>query len=480
MSPESTSLEDGLLPEVGKTIMSRFTNTTWDRLELGAEAKVSRLCVTDDLFVFANASGNLNPLHLPDQDGDGDGKPEAMAPSMWVASLISAVLGNLLPGPGTLFRSLSLEFHDRAFAGDELTAGVRLIGKSDGDVARFAAWVERSDGTKIVSGEAEVIAPPKSMSFDLTDIPGLVVQRHAHFDRLLTLAEPLPSIRTAVVAPEDESSLSGALLARDHTLIEPVLIGSRGRIIEAARMIDRSLEGLEIIDEPDHDAAAACAVALVHEGRAGAIMKGYLHTDQLLHHVLKSDGGLRTARRMSHVFVMDVPGLDHLLMVTDAAINIAPDLETKVDIAQNAIDLALAIGIEMPKVGVLSAVETVTPKIPSTLDAAILSKMAERGQIRGGLVDGPLAMDNAIDINAARTKGIKSLVAGRADILLVPNLEAGNMLAKELTFIAHAEAGGLVMGARCPIVLTSRSVSDKTRLASCAIAALLDSGKRPA
>ena len=218
--------------------------------------------------------------------------------------------------------------------------------------------------------------------------------------------------------------------------------------------------------------AAARAVELFHEGRAQAIMKGHLHTGQLLQHIVKSDGGLRTSSRISHVFVMDVPGLDHLLMVTDAAINIAPTLEEKVDIAQNAIDLAISIGIEVPKVGVLSAVETVNPKIPSTIDAAVLSKMADRGQIRGGIVDGPLAMDNAVDVEAAKTKGIKSLVAGHADILLAPNMEAGNMLAKELSFIAHAEAAGLVMGARCPIILNSRADDDKARLASCAVAAL--------
>jgi phosphate butyryltransferase len=201
-------------------------------------------------------------------------------------------------------------------------------------------------------------------------------------------------------------------------------------------------------------------------------MKGHLHTDQLLHPVIKREGGLRTGRRLSHVFVMDVPGLQHLLMVTDAAINIAPELEEKVDIIQNAIGLAHALGIRTPKVGVLSAVETVNPKIASTLDAAILAKMADRGQITGGLVDGPLAMDNAIDLGAARTKGIKSPVAGRADILMVPNLEAGNMLAKQLTFAAHAEAAGLVIGAKCPIILTSRADDDASRLASCAVAAL--------
>jgi len=203
-------------------------------------------------------------------------------------------------------------------------------------------------------------------------------------------------------------------------------------------------------------------------------MKGHLHTDQLLAHVVKRDGGLRTTRRLSHVFVMDVPGLGHPLMITDAAINILPDLKTKVDIVQNAIDLAMALGVETPKVGVLSAVETVNPNIASTIEAAALSKMAERGQIKGGIVDGPLAMDNAIDADAARTKGIRSLVAGAADILVAPNMEAGNMLAKQLTYLAHAESGGIVVGAKCPVILTSRADDDKARLASCAVAALYE------
>ena len=264
----------------------------------------------------------------------------------------------------------------------------------------------------------------------------------------------------------------GVIKAMRHTLIHPILIGDRHKIAAAAHELGEDIAGCSVIHVETHRDAAAMGVKLVNEGRAKALMKGYLHTDELLGQVVKSDGGLRIGRRLSHVFVFDVPGQKHLIFVTDAAINIAPDLETKVDIVQNAIDLARTLGIETPKVGVLSAVETVNPKIPSTLDAAALSKMAERGQIRNGLVDGPLAMDNAIDMNAARTKGIKSLVAGQADILVAPNLESGNMLAKELTFVAHAEAGGVVIGAKCPIILTSRSDDDKARLASCAIAAL--------
>jgi phosphotransacetylase len=260
-------------------------------------------------------------------------------------------------------------------------------------------------------------------------------------------------------------------------LIRPILIGDPALICAAAEATGEDLSGIEIIPANSHAAAAARAVALVHEGRAKAVMKGDLHTDVLLREVMRRDGGLRVGRRLSHVFVMDVPGRDRLLFVTDAAINIAPDLMTKRDIVQNAIDLALALGVELPKVGILSAIETVSPQIPSTLDAAILSKMADRGQITGGLVDGPLAMDNAVDLGAARTKGITSTVAGRADILVAPNMEAGNMVAKELTFLARAQAGGIVVGGLAPVILTSRADDARARLVSCAIAVIMAGSK---
>ncbi|MEO0821115.1 MAG: bifunctional enoyl-CoA hydratase/phosphate acetyltransferase [Pseudomonadota bacterium] len=448
-------------------------NRTYAELTVGDTAELTRLCTADDLFVFAHASGNLNPMHLPDMDGDGDGKAEAMAPAMWTASLISAVLGNILPGAGTLYRNQSLRFGERAHSGDELRACVEVVAKEPDGVVRLATRVDRpSDGALIVEGEALVRAPEVKMSAMEADVPGLLVNKHVHFDRLIERAAPLDPIPTAVVAPEEPNSLGGAILAAEETIITPILIGAQAKIEAAAAEMGADLSRFEIIDVEEHGEAARRGVALVHEGRARALMKGHLHTDELLSAVVRRDGGLRTGRRLTHVFVMDVPGLQHPLLISDAAINIAPDLETKVDIVQNAIDLGLSIGLEEPKVGVLSAVETVNPKIPSSVDAAILSKMAERGQIAGGLVDGPLAMDNAVDLEAARTKGIKSLVAGRAEILIAPNIDAGNMLAKELTFIAHAEGAGLVLGARVPIVLTSRSDGDKARLASCALAAL--------
>jgi len=449
-----------------------ITNIPFSALEIGMEAEQTRTLQADDLYIFANASGNLNPMHLPDEDGDGDGAPEAMAPGLWVASLISAVLGCDLPGPGTVYHSQSLRFVGRAHAGDTLTVKVRLTGKGDNRRVRFDTWVEAADGSRILEGEAEVIAPETAMSFDLDALPGLTVQRHVHFDRLLEQAEPLAPLPTSVVAPELPDALAGAILAAQHSLIDPILIGDTAKIEAAAQERGLDLAGYRIIHMPDHQQAAELGVKLVNDGQAAALMKGHLHTDVLLREIIRRDTGLRTKRRLSHVFVMDVPGLDHLLLVTDAAINIAPDLMAKADIIQNAIYLAHALGISQPKVGVLSAVAKVNPAIPSTLDAAVLSKMADRGQITGGLVDGPLAMDNAIDLAAAATKGIQSLVAGRADILVAPNMETGNMLAKELTFLAHALTGGIVLGARCPVILTSRADDDQARLASCAVAAL--------
>ena len=272
--------------------------------------------------------------------------------------------------------------------------------------------------------------------------------------------------------PCDKSSLRGAVEAAEAGIIVPILVGPAGKIRAVAEKAGLNIAPYEIVEAPHSHGAAAEAVNLVRTGRAELLMKGSLHTDELMSEVMKRDTGLRTGRRVSHAFIMDVPTYPKPLVITDAAINIQPTLEDKVDIVQNAIDLVRALGIEKPKVAILSAVETVNPKIPSTIEAAALCKMAQRGQITGGLLDGPLALDNAISPEAARIKGIDSPVAGHADILVVPDLEAGNMLAKNLTFLANADAAGIVLGARVPIVLTSRADSVMTRMASCAVAAL--------
>jgi phosphate acetyltransferase len=298
------------------------------------------------------------------------------------------------------------------------------------------------------------------------------MRRHEKYDRLIAKARDIPAIPTAVAHPCDETSLKGALDAATAGMILPILVGPERKIREVAQKIGVDIGAAEIVDVPHSHAAAAKAVELVRAGRAELIMKGSLHTDELLGEVTRREIGLRTERRISHVFVMDVPTYPKTLFITDAAVNIFPDLEAKRDIVQNAIDLHVGLGLGAPKVAILSAVETVTPKIPSTIDAAALCKMADRGQIVGAELDGPLAFDNAISPEAARIKGIRSQVAGQAQILVVPDLEAGNMLAKNLTFLSNADAAGVVLGARVPIILTSRADDVRTRLASCAVAAL--------
>ncbi len=293
------------------------------------------------------------------------------------------------------------------------------------------------------------------------------------YERLVAAVKELPPALTAVAHPVDAASLAGAIDAAKLGLITPILVGPRERIQAAARAADLDISSYEIVDAPFSHAAAEAAVALVRSGRAELLMKGSLHTDELMAAVVKRDTGLRTERRLSHCFVMDVPHHTSALFITDAAINIAPTLEDKVDIVQNAIVLAHSLGIACPKVAILSAMETVNPKVPSTIEAAALCKMADRGQITGGVLDGPLALDNAISPEAAAIKKIGGPVAGNADILVVPNLEAGNMLAKSLSFLADADAAGIVLGARVPIILTSRADSLLTRLASCAVAILL-------
>jgi len=297
-------------------------------------------------------------------------------------------------------------------------------------------------------------------------------RQHAHYESLTRACRSISPIRTAVVHPCDESSLEAAIAATLDKLIDPVLVGPERRIRELAARAHFDLPHVEFVNTAHSHAAAEQAVALARSGAVGALMKGSLHTDELMAEVVKRDTGIRTARRISHVFIMNVPTYPKPLFITDAAVNLFPTLEDKVDITQNAIDLAHALDLQLPKVAILSAVETITSKIPSTIDAAALCKMAERGQIVGAALDGPLALDNAINRTAAAVKSINSTVAGDADILLVPNLEAGNMLVKELTFLANADAAGIVLGARVPIILTSRADSVRARLASCAIAAL--------
>ncbi|HWS04742.1 MAG TPA: phosphate acetyltransferase [Burkholderiaceae bacterium] len=304
-------------------------------------------------------------------------------------------------------------------------------------------------------------------------------RKHEKYQRLIARCKAMEPVPCAVAHPCDESSLRGAVEAGELGLLRPILVGPKGRITALAAQHGLDISMLELVDAAHSVDSAETAVRLAREGKAELLMKGSLHTDELMAAVVKRETGLRTSRRISHCFIMDVPEIDRVIFITDAAVNIFPTLQDKVHIVQNAIDLALALGIEgPPKVAILSAMETVNPNVPSTIEAAALCKMAERGQITGGILDGPLALDNAIDLGAAKIKKISSPVAGRADILVVPDLEAGNMLAKSLSFMADADAAGIVLGARVPIILTSRADSVETRLASCAVAALVAQSRR--
>jgi phosphotransacetylase/acyl dehydratase len=460
----------------------KIRNRLFEDIRTGDSASMRRICTESDLYAFASVSGSLNPSNLPDlearYDTDGDPATGASVPSMLLAALIASVIGSRLPGPGSLYRAQTLVFRDRVRVGDELLVTVTVVDKREPALLLLDTRIERiAPGPtlqSIAEGQAEVFAPQRSIELEGIELPDLLVRRHVHFERLLEACAGLDPLPTAVVCPDDSASLEGALQARAAGLIEPVLIGDAQAIRAAAQTLQRDIDDITVVDVAHDAEAAARAVSLVHEGRVRAVMKGHLHTDTLMSAIVRREGGLRTNRRVTHVYVMDLPGRPEPLFISDAAINIAPDLAVKVDIVQNAIDLARACGLAQPRVGILSAVETVTPAIPSTIDAAVLSKMAERGQITGGIVDGPLAMDNAVDLQAARTKGIVSLVAGRAQVLIAPNMESGNMLAKQLTFLAQADAAGLVLGARVPVMLTSRADDARARLMSCVLAVLFD------
>jgi phosphate butyryltransferase len=457
---------------------SLICNRTFDEIQVGDTASGSRVLTADDLSLFAIVSGNVNPRHLDDDFAVENNAPGPVAPSLWGATVISAVLGNQLPGPGTAYKSQELRFSHPVYVGDTLTAKVTVREKRDAEhVVVLDCQGINQDGTLVLAGVAEVHAPFRRISYPRTALPEVHLQRHQKFRQLIARATALPPQETAVVHPCDESSLQAVLDAVREALIVPILVGPRAKIQRAAEKIGADISPFEIVDVPHSHAAAEAAVALVRAGSARLLMKGSLHTDELMGAIVARDTGLRTERRVSHCFLMDVPTLPELLIVTDAAVNIAPSLEAKVDIAQNAIDLAHAIGIEQPRMAVLSSVETVNPSMASTMDAAALCKMADRGQITGALVDGPLALDNAVSLEAARVKKITSEVAGRANILLVPDLDAGNMLAKSLTFLANADTAGIVLGARVPIILTSRADELATKLASCAVAVLVDAAR---
>ena len=449
-------------------------NRTFEELTIGDSASLSHTVTQRDIDLFATVTGDVNPAHVDPAYAATDMFHHVIIQGMWGGGLISAVLGTKLPGPGTIYLEQDLRFTHPVAIGDTITAAVTVTEKhaAKGDVVLDCVCTNQA-GRAVITGRAFVRAPTEKARVKRATLPYVRVERHDRIQALLARAAEGAPILTAVVCPVDAASLRAVRDAADAGFIVPILIGPADAIQLAARTAGTDIADLRLIDAHDAPAAAARAVMLVRDGEVGLIMKGDLHTSDLMHAVIAGASGLRTTKRISHVYVMDVPDYPRFLLVTDAAVNITPNLADKAAIAQNAIDLAHVIGIEQPRVAILAAVETVNERMQSTLDAAALCKMADRGQITGGLLDGPLAFDNAINEAAAAEKGIVSNVAGRADILLVPDLEAGNMLAKQLSFLAGADAAGLVLGAAVPIILTSRADSARTRLASCALGVLV-------
>lgn len=454
--------------------MASMNNLTFDEIEVGATESLTHTLTQTEIEVLALVSGDANPFYTQ-EEGAAEARADGnITQGAGAETFISVVLGTKLPGPGMKIVEQNLRFRGTIAVGDELTTTVTAKKKHrEGSVIVFDCRCVNQDGQELASGTVTVSAPTKRISYKEITPPQLVLRRGDAFVKLFEACEAIPPITCAVVHPCDRNSLLGPIEAARRGIITPVLVGPEEKIRAVAEAEEVDLSPYRIVSVPHSHEAAQKAVELARSGEVEALMKGSLHTDELMAAVVPSATGLRTARRISHVFVMDVPSYPRMLLVTDAAINIYPKLKEKVDIVQNAIDLAHVLGIEQPKVAILSAVETVNPEIESTLEAAALCKMADRGQITGGILDGPLAFDNAISLEAAKAKHIVSPVAGQADILLVPDLEAGNMLAKQLSYLAGAEGAGIVLGTRVPMVLTSRADSIRGRLASTAVMALV-------
>jgi phosphate acetyltransferase len=449
-------------------------NITYDELRVGQRASLRRTLSATDIAAFAAVSGDVNPAHLDAEFAAHSPMHGVVAHGMWSAALISQLLGNTLPGPGTIYLAQTLKFLKPVRIGDQLEVSATVTAKSDAiKQVLLACEIRNQHGAVVLTGDATVIAPSEKVRQPRPHVPALELAPAAlPYASLLHNVTGLAAVRCAVVHPCDEESLRGALSAAAQGMIVPVLVGPEARLRTVAAACGLELDGIEMVDVPHSHAAAARAAAMAAQGEVEMLMKGSLHTDELISAVL-AEPALRTVRRLSHVFRIEVPLYDKVLLISDAALNIQPTLLEKADIVQNAILLAHTLGNAQPKVAILSAVETVTPKIASTIDAAALCKMAERGQITGGLLDGPLAFDNAISPAAARAKNINSPVAGQADILIAPDLEAGNLLAKQLEYLAGASVCGVVLGAAVPIALTSRADTAAARAASAALALLL-------
>ena len=449
-------------------------NYPYENIVLGQAARMVRTLALADIQAFAAVSGDINPAHLNPEYANATLFHGVIGHGMWGGALISSLLGTVFPGPGTIYLEQNLHFSRPVRVGDTLNVTVTCTAKNDEKkTLDLDCLLVNQKGERVLYGIARVMAPTEKLRMPRVHAPHISLfdpeQRHAN---LLAMGANLEPVRCGVVHPCDADSLQGAMDAHHAGLIHAVLIAPEKKLRAVAAEAGIDLTGIDVIDVEHSHAAAELAAQMAADKKLEALMKGSLHTDELIHAVV-SQKGLRTGRRMSHVFRFEAPMYPKPLYITDAALNIAPTLAEKADIVQNAILFAQIMGVATPKVAILSAVETVNPNIPSTLDAAALCKMADRGQIKGGLLDGPLAFDNAVSSHAAEIKHIASAVAGQADILVAPDLESGNMMAKQLEYLAGASGSGVVLGARVPIALTSRADTATTRSASALLAKLI-------
>ncbi|HAT9776990.1 TPA: bifunctional enoyl-CoA hydratase/phosphate acetyltransferase [Legionella pneumophila subsp. pneumophila] len=456
-------------------------NVTFDELAVGRQASLSKTLTQDDINLFAAMSGDVNPAHMDPVFAQSDIFHGIVGHGMWSGSLISTLLGTVIPGPGTIYLKQDIQFKKPVRLGDTLT--ITIIVKDKGankPRVIFNCKGVNQHGETVIEGLATVLAPTKKVRVARTHLPSIEIHNHDRFEAIIKTCRCMGAIRTAIVHPVTANIIEAVNDAVNAGLIIPILIGPLAKMKTAAQEAGIDLSQWEMIDAEHSDAAASKAAELAASGAIDAIMKGSLSTHELMGAIVPTASGLRTQHRVSHAYVMDVPSYHKPLIITDAAINIAPSATEKADICQNAINLWRVLFGEdkKPKVAILAAIETVNPKMQATVDASILCKMADRGQINDGILDGPLAFDNAINKEAAEEKGIISPVAGDPDILLVPEIESGNILAKQLTFLGHADAAGIVLGARVPIILVSRADSLRTRLFSCSLAVKLAAARK--